>query len=101
MQTPRYGPRGGAPCRNVTSIRRPMGSQRAASACPAQEGGGSTRHRRPTTPADKDPSLLLCLHGSFVFVSSDLWTAPTGTCRGRRVGLCARVTRPFLHERLV
>eukprot|EP00966_Prymnesium_polylepis_P283721 6554532-Prymnesium_polylepis.1 len=36
MQTPRYGPRGGAPCRNVTSTRRCLGPQRAESTCPAQ-----------------------------------------------------------------
>eukprot|EP00966_Prymnesium_polylepis_P003727 84926-Prymnesium_polylepis.1 len=34
--TPRYGPRGSAPCRSVTSTRRRPGSQPAKPTCPAQ-----------------------------------------------------------------
>eukprot|EP00966_Prymnesium_polylepis_P158633 3666813-Prymnesium_polylepis.1 len=36
-------PRGGVPCRNVTSARRRTGSQRVEPTCPAQRACGSTR----------------------------------------------------------
>eukprot|EP00966_Prymnesium_polylepis_P094060 2177447-Prymnesium_polylepis.1 len=42
-QTPRYGPRGGAPCRNVTSSRWRLGSQRADAYVSGPKGGGSTQ----------------------------------------------------------
>eukprot|EP00966_Prymnesium_polylepis_P167239 3866295-Prymnesium_polylepis.1 len=48
--TPRYVPRSGVPCRNVTSTRRRTGSQRAEPTCSAQRACGSTRQWRPTTP---------------------------------------------------